>query len=175
MVKNVWLLGSIRNLTTNIAITWLNRMFHFTGPYEYYTPPSKYISQEPTYQEHPYHQLVHKKPGILESLKSMIFSKLGINRQSAIGNRQPSQDLSYYQQGSHQKTGFLEGLKSKIFSKLGINRQATQVSPVVLAIFAAVATAGVGVALGKFSFSFYLKLLQWSAMSMRIKFHKTNF
>ena len=61
-------------------------MFHFTGPYEYYTPPSKYISQEPTYQEHPYHQLVHKKPGIWESLKSTIFSKLGINRQSAIGN-----------------------------------------------------------------------------------------
>ena len=173
MVKNVWLLGSIRNLTNNITITWLNRMFHFTGPYEYYTPPSKYISQEPTYQEHPIHQLVHKKPGILESLKSTLFSKLGINRQYF--SQIPSQDLSYYQQGSHQKTGFLEGLKSKIFSKLGINRQSTQVSPVVLAIFAAVAAAGVGVAIGTFSFSFYLKLLQWSAMSMRSKFHKTIF
>ena len=57
-------------------------MFHFTGPYEYHTPPSEYnqyIGQEPTYPEHPYHQSVHKKPGFLERLKSTIFSKLGIN------------------------------------------------------------------------------------------------
>ena len=81
-------------------------MFHFTGPYEYYNPPSKYISQEPTYHEHPYHQPVYKKPG------------------------------------------FLENLESTIFSKLGINRQAIQVSPTVIAIFSAVATFAVGIAIG---------------------------
>ena len=67
----------------HIAITYLNGIFHFTGPYEC-------ISQEPTYQEHP-----RKKPGFFESLKSTIFSKLGINRQYF--SQLPSQDLSYYQ------------------------------------------------------------------------------
>ena len=79
------------NLTTNITITYLNGNFYFSGPYEY----NQYISQEPTYQEHPHYLSVHKKPGFFESLKSTIFSKLGINRQYF--SQLPSQDLSYYQ------------------------------------------------------------------------------